>query len=127
MAKSILVSPAHHLLDINSQSEYYLAAKILIGLAQKNSNTDFHLLCGYFEGKEKLPANLKVYELYSSSNIRLNAFVLVYFYLWLLYKSIVVCTVNKFDLIWHFLPSGPYSLNLFILFRLHRLFFKRRW
>lgn len=118
----VLISPAHHLLDIKSQSEHYLSAKIIEGLASLDPNIEYHVLCGFFAHKETLPKNIKIYELYKGPDIHLSVFVLIYFYAWLLFKSIWLSIINRFDLVWHFLPSGEYSLNLFMLLRLHRLF-----
>lgn len=119
--KKILISPAHYLLDINSQSEFYLSSKIIYSLAKKNKKIEYHVLCGYCANKDIIPKNVIVYELFNDYNFSLSLKNRLIFYFWIFIKSIEVSLKNKFSKIWHMLPNGRYSYNLFILLKLYKL------
>lgn len=118
----ILISPAHYLIDLKSQSEFFTVAKVLFSLAEKNPHIDFYVLCGFCADKETLPENIRIFELYSENNFKMSISNRIIFYIWLALKSISLSRKNKFDLLWHFMPSGEFSFNIFILFRLYKLF-----
>ena len=120
--EKILISPAHYLLDINSQSEFYLASKIIYSLAEKNKEIEYHVLCGHCANKKVLSKNIIVYELFKDYNFSLSLKNRIIFYLWTLVKSIQLSFKNKFVKIWHILPNGRYSYNLFILFKIYKIF-----
>jgi len=119
---NVLISPAHYFLDINSQSEFYLSSKIIYSLANKNKKIKYYVLCGFCENKEDLPSNIYVYELFKDKNFSLSLKNRILFYFWVLIKSTILASKNKFTIIWHLFPNGKYSFNPFILFKMHKLF-----
>jgi len=118
--KKVLVSPAHYIVSTTSTSEFYFAGELLTQLSKKEG-VEYHIICGYFENKENLGKNIRIHELYKKPKVELNIKERLKFYFWTLYKSTILCFGNKFDTIWHLLPNGKYSFNLFIFLKLHKL------
>ena len=88
----------------------------------KNPDIHFYVLCGFWEHKLSLPSNCTIREKYARpiKNITLSARIL--FYHWVSVQSFYIAMRHKPYLIWHFLPNGPSSFNLFILLKMHKLF-----
>lgn len=120
--KKVLISPAHYLIDINSQSEYYLTSKIIFWLAQKDNSIQYDVLCWFCANNDLLPKNINIYSYFDSYDFSLNLKNRIFFYFWICFKSIILSAKNKYDVIWHLFPNGRYSFNLFLLFKLNKLF-----
>ncbi len=118
----ILISPADYVLDRQSVSEFYFSSELINRLANKNSGILYYVLCGYCADKNNFPNNVKIFELFKTNNLTLHLFTRIYFYVWILYKSIILSLNNRFFAIWHLFPRGQYSFNFFIISNLHKFF-----
>lgn len=118
----ILVSPAHYILDINSQSEFYAAASVIYGLARRLPENQFIVVCGKCKDKASLPPNIILHEVFGKTDrLFIDFLTRIKFYLLISLASIKILSREKVDIIWHMLPNGLMSFNPVIFFQIDRL------
>lgn len=119
----VLISPAHYILDTKSQSEFYASAMVILGLAQKNKNIHFSVICGkYNDTKESLPNNITLYEIFpGDKELIITIKKRIQFYILTALMTGKILYKERHDVIWHMLPNGLFSFNPAIFFQVDRL------
>lgn len=118
---NVLVAPAHYILNDLSQSEFYAATKVVLGLVKKYPEHTFHIICGRYEVAERYP-NAYIYEIFpNEKDLEISLFKRIVFYFKITTISFQIMTKNKIDIFWNHLPNGPYSINPFVALGLDKM------
>jgi len=112
--KKVLIAPGHYFLSNKSQSEFYLAANIIIKTAVQSPEIEYTVICGFWDKNDIIPENIKIINIFKKSAIDITLMTRFIFLFLVAYKSFITARQIKPNVIWHLLPNGPSSFNIFI-------------